>query len=321
MLDLRRMRLLREVAAKGSFSAAAKALSFTQPAVSRQIALLEREAGTVLVERTPRGIRLTDAGRLVVEHTDAILARLAATEAQLEELSELKRGRVRLGAFATAFPHLVADAVAFFRAQYPGVDLSLAEVGREESVHRLRTGALDIALVFEHDLVPLEPTDEIEQLHLLDDPMYLALPRAHPLADVEELRLEALVHDSWIQGTQGPFATLIERACLAAGFQPRVVFVGDDQVAIQGLVAAGLGVSLIPGLGLSVVHPDVVLRSLGPQTPIRRVLAATLAGGYRSEAAHRMLEALQRSAGRFRDTRMPMPTARIDAQEDDPDLD
>src|SRR3989440_2396440 len=186
MLDVRRLRVLREVSVQGSFSAAADALSYTQSAVSQQIAALEREAGATLVDRGARGVRLTDAGRALVEHSEAILARLAAAEDELEAIAGLRGGRMRLASFPTAGATLVPLAIAAFSRRHPAVELSLVEAEPEESLPPLRAGDLDVALTFEYSSLPDTAyeslREEIEFTPLLDDPMYVALPLAHPLA-------------------------------------------------------------------------------------------------------------------------------------------
>src|ERR671933_2271230 len=180
MLDVRRMRVLREVAQRGSFSAAAEALSFTQSAVSQQIAALEREAGTKLVQRSARGVKLTQAGEAIVRHTEAILARLAEAESELEAIAGLRGGRVRLAAFESAGATLMPLAIADFRARHPAVELTMTLLDPEESVPMLKCGELDLAIVV------LEPhardDDGLQRTHLLDDPMYVVLPVDHPLA-------------------------------------------------------------------------------------------------------------------------------------------
>ena len=192
MLDVRRMRVLREVAQHGSFSAAAEALSFTQSAVSQQIAALEREAGTTLVERSVRGIRLTDAGRALVRHTDAILGRLAEAEAELEAIAGLRGGRLRMASFESAGATLMPLAIATFRERHPAVELSLSLAEPIDSVPKLKSGELEIALSFDSSGVPSPGEDAIERVHLLDDPLYLALATNHPLAGKRNLRLADL---------------------------------------------------------------------------------------------------------------------------------
>ena len=307
MLDARRLKVLHEVARHGSFSAAADALSYTQSAVSQQIAALEREAGTLLVERARRGVRLTDAGRALVTHTESILASLAAAEADLEAIAGLRGGRLRLASFPTAGATIVPLAVAEFSAGHPGVELSLVEAEPDESVPRLKAGELEIALVFEYSSLPrssYEPGYEgIDRIHLLDDPMYLALPAGHRLANRARVRLQDLSDELWINGDPGGMCGAMHRhACQAAGFEPRVSFESEDYGVVQGLVAAGVAVSLLPMLALSNVRDDIVVRPLGSETPVRRVSAAVSAG-YRSLATQAMLEVLQRTARRISEDR------------------
>src|SRR6266550_5075522 len=154
MLDVKRLKVLREVARSGSFSAAADELGYTQPAVSQQISTLEREAGTRLLQRGARGVTLTDAGRALVDHSDAILARLAAAEDELEAIAGLRGGRLRLASFPTAGATLVPLAIAEFSRRHPGVELSLVEAEVEDSLPRLKAGELDVALIFEYSSLP-----------------------------------------------------------------------------------------------------------------------------------------------------------------------
>jgi DNA-binding transcriptional LysR family regulator len=310
MLDVRRLRVLREVAARGSFSAAADALAYTQSAVSQQIAALEREAGTRLVERNARGVRLTDAGRALVEHADAILARLADAEAELEAIAGLRGGRLRLAAFPSAGATIMPEAIVRFRDRHPGVELTLEPAEPEPSLAKLRTGEIDLAL----DITAgyREPGDDaIERLHLLDDPMYVALPLGHPLARKRDLSLEELADESWILGTTGscPDASIFLRSCQLAGFEPRVTFNSDDYFAIQGFVAAGMGASFIPDLALISVRDDIVVRSLGARPPARVIWAATLRDSYRSPAKQAMLDVLAEVAAEFAANRRALALA------------
>src|SRR3954449_6498971 len=304
MLDVRRLRILREVAARGTFSAAADALHFTQSAVSQQIAALEREAGMPLVERGARGVRLTQAGEALVRHTDVILARLADAEAELEAISGLRGGRIRLASFPTAGATIAPPAIARFRERHPDVDVSLVMAEPQEGIEKLRAGEVDIALLID---TPWECSADtaIEREHLLDDPMYVCLPKAHERAGRVRLRLEDLVDESWLLGTTGtcPDASIFLRACERAGFEPRTAFQSDDYLAIQGFVAAGMGVSFIPDLALVTVRDDVVIRELTPRAPSRRIVAGSLAGGYRSPATVAMLEILAEVGQEFQTDR------------------
>src|SRR5919199_5629729 len=268
MLDVRRMRVLREVAARGSFSAAAEALAYTQSAVSQQIAALEREAGAKLVERNARGVRLTDAGRALVEHADVTPARLADAEAELEAIAGLRGGRLRLASFPSAGSTIMPEAIARFRERHPAVELTLEPAEPEPSLAKLRAGAADLVLDISAGFRP--PRDDtVERVHLLDDPMYVALPAGHPLARKRDLKLEELADEAWILGTTGscPDASIFLRSCQLAGFEPNVTFNSDDYFAIQGFVAAGMGASFIPDLALISVRDDIVVRSLGQRPP------------------------------------------------------
>jgi DNA-binding transcriptional LysR family regulator len=295
MLNVVRLKILKEVAYRGSLSAAAGALSYTQSAVSQQIAALEGEAGMALLERHPRGVSLTAAGQTLVGHAEGILARLDAAEASLAAIAGLRGGRLRMASFPTAGATLMPLAIATFRASYPEVELTLAEGEPETVVPRLRTGELDLALLFEFadELSP----EELARTELLEDPMYLALPRTHRLASRVRLRLQDLAGEAWVQTSRSsPGARHVVRSCIAAGFEPHVAFESDDFQTVQGLVAAGVGVALIPELALSAVREELVVRSLSPNPPVRRVIAAVPAGTPLVPAAPAMLGILEAAA-------------------------
>jgi DNA-binding transcriptional LysR family regulator len=305
MLDVKQLRVLRAVAEHGSFSAAAESLSYTQPAISQQVAALEKRAGTKLVDRTSRGVRLTEAGSALVDHAEVVLARLAAAEAELEAMAGIRGGRVRLASFPTAGASVLPPAVALFTRRHPEVELSFVEREPEEAAQMLRAAELEVALVFEYgeyQQPELERFYEGIELHrLVDDPMYLALPLGHPAANKTRVRLRDFSNETWIQesGNHSWCGRFHETACLAAGFTPKVGFRSDDYNVVQGLVAAGVGISLIPGLSLTNVREDIVIRSLGRAAPTRRIAAATLAGRYRSPATEAMLGILEEVAARF----------------------
>jgi DNA-binding transcriptional LysR family regulator len=296
MLNAGRLRVLKEVAYRGSLSGAAEALSYTQSAVSQQIAALEAEAGMTLLERHARGVSLTAAGQTLVGHAEGILARLEAAESALSAIAGLRSGRLRMASFPTAGATLMPLAIATFRSSYPDVELTLAEGEPEEIVPRLGAGELDLALLFEFaGESPLkEGTTRVE---LLEDPMYLALPRAHRLAGRDRLRLQDLKGEAWVQTSRSsPCARHVVRSCHAAGFEPNVSFESDDYQTVQGLVAVGVGVALIPELALSVVRDDVAIRALSPRPPVRQVIAAAPAGAGLVPAASTMLGILEQAA-------------------------
>ncbi|HVP01288.1 MAG TPA: LysR substrate-binding domain-containing protein [Solirubrobacteraceae bacterium] len=312
MLDIRRMRVLREVAARGSFSAAAAALAYTQSAVSQQIAALERETGTRLVERGARGVRLTDAGRALVAHTDAILARLDDAEAELDAIAGLRSGHLRLVAFPSVASSLMPPAIARFRDAHPAVELTLRPAEPEDGMALVKAGEADIALTIETADERAALVEGLDREVLLDDPMFLVLPRGHALAARRRLRLEDLAGEAWIMGSNTgtcPDARILLRACARAGFEPDVAFQSDDYLAIQGFIAAGVGVSLIPDLALVTVRDDVIVRSLGPAAPRRRIVAATLQGAWASPAKEAMLDVLRAVGTEFAQERTALRLA------------
>ena len=303
MLNVGRLRVLSEVARRGSFSAAAEALSYTQSAVSQQIASLEAETGITLLERHPRGVRPTAAGKRLVEHTEGILAQLQAAEAELAAIAGLRGGQLRMASFPTAGATLMPLAIANFRARYPEVELMLAEGEPEEIVPRLSAGELDLALLFEFAGAQGRRRPRVEgfkRVHLLKDPMYLALPREHRLARRSAVRLQDLSEESWVQTSRASAcARYVVRSCHAAGFEPRVSFESDNYQTVQGLVAAGVGVALIPELALSGAREDIVIRSLSPRPPVREVLVSVPNGARLAAAAPAMLEALEAAAAGY----------------------
>jgi DNA-binding transcriptional LysR family regulator len=293
MLNLGRLRVLSEVVGRGSFSAAAEALSYTQSAVSQSIARLEAETGATLVVRDRRGIRPTVAGAALVEHAETILAQVEAAEADLAAVLGVRAGRLRVASFPSAGATLMPLAVAAFRRQHPDVALTLAEGEPEEIAPRLRAGEFDLALLFEFPGVRERPGTGFRTTALLEDPMHVALPVEHPLASKPALALLDLRDQDWVQtSASSPCGRHVVRSCLAAGFDPHVTFESDDYETVQGLVAAGVGVALIPRLALTRVHPGIVVRALAPRSPIRKVIAATSAGPGGSPAAERMIEVL-----------------------------
>jgi DNA-binding transcriptional LysR family regulator len=299
MLNVARLRVLAEVAKRGSFSGAADALSYTQSAVSQQVATLEAETGMTLLERRARGVQVTPAGQVLVEHAEGILARLEAAESEISAIAGLRAGRLRMASFPTAGATLMPLAIATFRSSYPEVELTLSEGEPEEIAPRLSAGEFDLALLFEFG-EPEEAVESLMRVELLEDPMYLALPREHPLAEKGGLRLEDLRGEAWVQTSHAsPCARHVVRSCHAAGFEPNVSFESDDYQTVQGLVAAGVGVALIPELALSVVREDIAIRALAPRPPVRQVIAAAPTDARLSPATPAMLEILEEAAARY----------------------
>lgn len=310
MLDVKRMRVLREVARQGSFSAAAEALYLSQSAVSQHVAALEREVGHKLVQRASDGPRLTQAGEVLVSHADAVLARLEEAERELGALAGLRGGRLRLFSFPSASATLVTGAAAEFTSRYPEVNLELREAEPEESVPALKRGEIDVAVVYDYDLSGDRPDRDLDYRLMLEDRMWVALPKGHPLARRSAVRLDELAEEPWLRGLcDGACHMMVTHACREAGFEPKVAFESNDYAVQQGLIAAKLGVALLPDLALATLHPGVEVVAVKPKAPMRRVWAVTLAEGSRSPAAAAMVEILVESGRAFAAKLEDLPAA------------
>lgn len=297
MLDARRLRVLYEVGRRGSFSAAAESLGYTQPAISRQIALLERETGTTLLERRPGGARLTDAGELLAKHAESILTRLQEAEHELDELLGMQAGRLRMSTLTSAASTIIPPAIVEFRKRLPAVELSVSMSDPAGVLALLRAGELDLAVLNDETHFDLP---DIETVHLFDEPLLIALPQDHPLAARQRINLTDLAGERWMLGTTTacPDATRFTRSCHAAGFEPDVAFHNDDYTAILGFVAAGVGVAPVPEMVTRTAPKQVVIRPLGPRTLTRPILAS-LPAGYRPRPASAMLEVLTEISQRW----------------------
>ncbi|MFD7897380.1 LysR family transcriptional regulator [Streptomyces sp. NPDC059743] len=296
MLDRRRMQLLRAVVTSGSLTAAARNLGYTPSAISQQMAVLEKEAGIALLERTGRGVRPTEAGRMLTDYAAVIDRHFTEAEAELAELRAGRTGRVAVRYFATAGATLVAPAVAALRREQPGiqVELKLSDLKGPlaDPLPDVRSRLADLALV-------VRPRDQlsvdgVQFVHLLDDRYSAVLPEGHPLAAKRELDLTDLADEPWVGSDQsGPCLEPVLDACGSAGFSPNFVVESGDYDTAQGFVAAGLGVSLIPEMGLGNRHPAVVVRPVRNPEPIRTIYAAIRAPSPAQPAAvHKLLDAL-----------------------------
>ena len=280
MLSPTRLRVLTELADRGSFSGAADALDYTQSAVSKQVAALEREVGTKLVVREVRPVRLTPGGEALARHARALLEGLAAAEAELEAIAAIETGRLRLGTYSSVGATLVVQAVAAFRQRHPGVSLTLIEAGRDKLVQDVRSGELDLAAVYDFPALGLTVDEGLEARHLLDEAHDLLLPPDHRLARRKQVTMADLRDEDWLFPTLGPDSPtqkLFMAGCAAAGYEPRVVFRVNDCEMYQALVAAGVGVGFLPRLALHPVHPGVVIKPVA-EAPRRRILAIALPG-------------------------------------------
>jgi DNA-binding transcriptional LysR family regulator len=297
MLDSRRLRVLLEVARSGSLAAAADALGYTPSAVSQQIRALEREVGTVVLERRGRGVALTDPGRALAAHAQGVVDALDAAEAEVHAIAGLRSGILRLGWFSTAGAILVPRAIALFRDRHPDIALVLEEADPDESARRLFTGDLDLAVTYEFRLDAPLPAD-LDLTPLLEDYLHIALPPGHRLAGRRRIAMRELADETWIQGVRrGSTLATLPAACREAGFEPQIAFQTDDPMAWQGLVAAGVGIAVIPQLTLPIARPDIVVCRLDAPSLVRRVSAAMPSGRYRPPAAGAMAEALEQAAG------------------------
>jgi DNA-binding transcriptional LysR family regulator len=267
----------------------------TQPAVSRQIAALEREAGTQLFSRAARGVSLTEAGRVVLDHADAIAGHLAAAEAKLGDLAELRSGRLRIATFPTAGATVLLDALTSFHERHPAVELRVLEAPSSVCLARMRSGELDLALVFDGDSREGVRPDGIERLRLVSEELQVALPSAHRLAGAKRVALRDLEDERWLVGTAPVGVGVIRTACVAAGFEPRVACEVDDPRIIGGLVAAGVGITFTSPLRLEDPPPGVVAVPLA-DPPSRHVFAALLPAAHRPAAVEAMLVALRDAA-------------------------
>ncbi|MEV0247608.1 LysR family transcriptional regulator [Nocardia sp. NPDC050712] len=258
MLDVRRLRLLRELAHRKTIAAVAEALSYTPSAVSQQLTALERETGVALLERTGRRVELTPAALTLVEHAETIFAALAQAEADLAAGHAELAGQLRIGAFPSAVPTIVSPALVALSRDHPRLELMVTEVDPATVPQALRTETLDVALVQEYDYVPAAPDPAIDAEPLLEETIYLAATTPDPLS--------ARRHAAWIAGTPGTLChTMMIRACEAAGFTPRIRHHADDFGTVLALVAAGQGVALVPELGVAAPPAGVVLTALPAQ--------------------------------------------------------
>ncbi|GAB6937672.1 LysR family transcriptional regulator [Isoptericola variabilis] len=306
-LDLTRLRVLAAVARTGSVTAAARELHYAQPSVSHHLARLEAEAGIALLQRAGRGVRLTEAGRLLADRAEEILGRVEGARRELDALVGLRAGRARLAAFPSALATLVPAAVAGLRAAHPGLGVGLVEAEPPEAVAALQAGDVDVALVFQHTDAPhARPAMDLSRFEVTavhSEPITLVRRAAGTGTDAALSGEDAppslvdLRDAAWIAGCERCRADLVAR-CATAGFAPRIAFETDDYVAVQALVASGAGVSLLPSLALRAHrNPDVVAQPLPGAT--RQVLALTV--GAPTPAAQALVERLVEAGTAARD--------------------
>lgn len=300
MIDAAGLRVIKAIADEGSFTGAALALGYSQPAISQMVRRLEQRTGTILVERIGRTVRLTEAGQVLARHAVSVLSALDAAEEEVAAIAGLRAGRVRLMAFPSSSATLVPRALASVKARFPDVKVTFTEAEPPESLAALRAGECDLAVAFayegtdlgrgEHDL------DGFVTYHLLDDEVHIAVPKDHPLADADVVDIAGLTDTAWIAGCPRCRGHLVALCEQAAGFSPVVGYETEDYVAVLGFVAAGLGVALIPDLiTASTTHPDVVIRPINPSSR-RAVHIVTTEDLARVPAVAATIDALREAA-------------------------
>ena len=300
MLDLRRLRIYAAVAEGGSFTAAATALFLSQPAVSQQMAILEREAGVQLFERLPRGIRLTPAGQLLAERTARLLAEMDELEDDLRRFGTGMR-EVHLGAFPTAGADLVPLAIRAYRERHPDVRVVLTPAHANDVVAQLHSARISVGLVWDYDFAPQPSDPAFERVELLADPLLVVLPAEHPAADEPQIALSDLAEEPWIiRAHRPPYAQAFEQMSRIAGFEPHVAFHTDNYQAIQGLVAAGAGIGLVPRLSLTPRRRDVVAVPMAAPAFSRRVAALAGPAATRPSLVDDLLDILRATADTLR---------------------
>ncbi len=286
-MDPRRLLTFREVAHQASFSRAGEALALTQPAVSQQVAALERQLGVKLLDRGPGGPTPTAAGALLLAHADAVADRLAQAGEQIAELAEVERESLRVGAFPSALATVIPEAIVRVRVQQPALQVEAVEASGDDLGRMVADGTLHLAMCFQDAEAPPRRPDGTERHELGTEAMLAVMATDHPLAGRETVAVRELSGDTWTAPSR---EHLVYRACVAAGFEPRIAFVTRDVLAARGLVASGLAVTLMPELLASGLPGIAMVPLEGPQ-PSRSLYALTPAAGVRPAAVD-FLEAL-----------------------------
>ncbi|MFD3412438.1 LysR family transcriptional regulator [Streptomyces cyaneofuscatus] len=298
--DVKKLRILRTLRDRGTVTATAEALLMTPSAVSQQLTNLAKQLGVELLEPQGRRVRLTDAAHLVLRHAEAVFAQLERADAELAGYLRGEAGEVRVGAFSTAVPALVVPAVRLLRAEErPGPDVRVREAEAAQAYELLTAGEVDLALSLAAH-APTARDPRFSLFPLLADPLDVALPAGHPLADAPALRLADLAVDRWIFGGSGPWSEITTAACEAAGFVPEQAHSAAGWTAILALVEAGMGIALVPRMASREQRPEgVVMRVLEADQPRRHVVAAVRHGAESGPAVARVLSALSRVTESF----------------------
>ncbi|MCB5168926.1 LysR family transcriptional regulator [Streptomyces bambusae] len=295
MFDSRHIRTFHEVVTAGSYSAAARVLGYTQPAITQQMKALERAVGTPLFTRVGRRMQLTEAGESLARHAEAILGSLSAAQQQMKAYARLRTGRVRLCGFPSANATLVPEALSVLAKEHPGIQVELLDGEPPESLRRLQRGECDITLAFTYPGLYEEVPDEVTEVRLLEDQLTVLLPSGHPLARRRSVQLGDLADERWIAGCPRCRANLLHE-CAELGFVPEIVFATDDNLVVQSLVGQGLGVAMMPALLLpSLSLTRVCGRALEPAAR-RHISAYVYREHLRIPATAAVLDELRRVA-------------------------
>jgi DNA-binding transcriptional LysR family regulator len=293
MIELRRLRALRELADRGTIAAAADALHLTPSAVSQQLAALEQEVGQQLLKPNGRTVSLTPAAEAVLAHADAVFGELERMDATLAALAAGARGRVRIGSFPTGIRGIVVPAVAPLRDRARAVELVVHDVESPEVFHLLARGELDVAISMESDSAPGPDDRRFTRIELMRDVLDVALPDDHPLVLEDEVPLRALAGEPFVAPPRGwSCDDVIRVGCAAAGFAPTVAHRSSDWTAVLALVGAGLGVACVPRLAQDAPPPGVTIRPIAGEAPCRHLFLACRAGAEEHPAVKVVVDAL-----------------------------
>ncbi|MFF5935737.1 LysR family transcriptional regulator [Streptomyces sp. NPDC012508] len=295
--DIKKLQILRTLRDRGTVTATAEALLMTPSAVSQQLSNLAKQLGVPLLEAHGRRVRLTDAAHLVLRHAEAVFAQLERADAELDGYLRGEAGQVRVAAFSTAVPALVVPAVQHLRTAHPGLDVRIREAEAAEAYELLTAGDVDLALSLAAH-APSARDPKFSRVPLLADPLDVALPAGHPLADAPGLRLADLSAEPWIFGGSGPWSEITTAACEAAGFVPEQAHSAAGWTAILAMVEAGMGVALVPRMASAERRGErgIVMRVLSADQPRRHVVAAVRRGAEEGPAVARVLAALRQAA-------------------------
>ncbi len=307
MLELTRLKVFCEVATHGSFTKAAEVLGYAQPSVSHHIAQLERELSAQLFERQPRRLQLTEAGQVFLDYARPVLVQLADAQREVSETVRSGGGTLRLAAFPTAAATLMPAAAGPFRSRRPNVELSLTEADPPAAVPSLVAGDCDLAIVYDYPALGALPDPAVELEPLFGDHMAVAVPAGHRLAGRTSVHLAALAEDQWITPHDSMCRDALLLACRNAGFSPNAVSMTNDYMAMQGLVAAGVGVALMPRLAVAIARrPGVVLLPLAEPVIERVTFIAARRGAYKSPVAEVFSSVLRSALPAAEDADLPL---------------